>query len=129
MGVPLPERNRRRLEDIERQQRRRMLTPAIHDALRQLIHYLDEGPGTGENSGAHKVSTYSGAFLTGVTWYRSAAAVSPIVSLAITYTGAFPTEEVWTMYDTNGTTVLATLRDTITYSGAFEATRTRTWTA
>ena len=49
------------------------------------------------------------------------------MQLDITYTGITPTTEVWKMYDTDGTTVLVTLTDAITYSGVFEATRTRTW--
>jgi hypothetical protein len=122
------EANRRRLEDIDSQVRRRMLTPALHAALRQLIHYLDDGPGAGETSGAHKVTTHSGPFTTQAVWYRSSALISKIVQLDVTYTGAFPTQEVWTMYDGDGSTVLVTLTDTITYSGAFEATRTRVWT-
>jgi hypothetical protein len=45
--------------------------------------------------------------------------------LTVTYTGAFPTTEEWKMYDTDGSTVLATVTDTISYSGPFETSRTR----
>lgn len=105
-----------------------MLTPALHDSLRQLIHFLDDGPGTGETSGAHKVTTLSGAFITQAVWWRSTGMLSKILQLDITYTGAFPTTETWTLYDVDGVRVLAILQDAITYSGAFEVSRTRTWT-
>jgi hypothetical protein len=100
---------------------------AEHNAVRQLIHFIDDGPADGFASGAVKDTTFTGAFPTSEVWYESAARTQKIVQLDVTYTGALPTAEVWRMYDTDGVTVLVTLTDAITYSGAFESTRTRTW--
>ena len=59
-------------------------------------------------------------------WWESNSKLKKIVELTITYTGIFPTTEVWKMYDTDGSSVLATITDAITYSGPFEKDRTRT---
>jgi hypothetical protein len=103
------------------------LSPGGHKALRDLIHFIDEGPADGFVTGAYKESVFSGAKLTNETWWESAAKSKKIVQLDVTYTGVLPTTEVWKMYDTDGTTVLVTLTDAVTYSGVFEDTRTRTW--
>jgi len=103
------------------------ITEPQHKALRDLIHFIDDGPADGFPSGAVKDVTYSGAFPTGVDWWEDATRTQRIVDLAITYSGAFPTSEQWRMYDTDGVTVLVTLTDAITYAGAFETSRTRTW--
>ena len=103
------------------------ISEAQHKTLRQLIHFIDDGPADGFTSGAYKESVYTGAFLTQEIWWESASKLKKIVQLDATYTGAFPTTEVWQMFDTDGTTVLVTITDTITYSGSFEDTRTRTW--
>lgn len=101
------------------------ITAAQHEILRQLIHFIDDGPGCGFATGAFKETTYSGAFPTAEIWYDDATKVKKIVEKTTTYTGAFPTTEVWKMYDTDGSTVNCTATDTIVYSGAFEQTRTR----
>ena len=103
------------------------ISAAQHKALRDLIHFIDDGPADGFPSGAVRDTTYSGAFPAVVDWWEDATKTQRIVDLTITYTGAFPTTEQWRMYDTDGVTVLVTLTDAITYSGAFETTRTRTW--
>lgn len=103
------------------------ITDAQHKALRDLIHFIDEGPADGFASGSYKETTYNGVFPTVIDWWEDVTKTQRIVDLTITYTGAFPTTEVWRMYDTDGVTVLVTLTDTITYNGALEATRTRTW--
>ena len=103
------------------------ITPAQHKALRDLIHFIDDGPADGFASGSYKETTYNGVFPTVIDWWEDVTKTQRIVDLTITYTGAFPTTEVWRMYDTDGVTVLVTLTDTITYNGALEATRTRTW--
>jgi hypothetical protein len=38
------------------------------------------------------------------------------------------TQEQWKVYDVDGSTVLATVTDSISYSGVFETSRTRTIT-
>lgn len=102
------------------------LTANQHQALRQLIHFIDEGPASGFASGAHKVTTYSGIFPTSEIWYEDNTLAQKIVEVSTTYSGILVSSEEWKMYDTDGTTLLATVTDSYTYSGLFEATRTRT---
>jgi len=103
-----------------------------HGVVRQLIHFIDEGPGDGFLSGAYKeVLPAASPFPTSVIWWESAAKLKKIVEKTITRTGGgatnvTPTPIVWQVYDTDGTTVLATVSDAITYSGVFETARTRT---
>ena len=61
-------------------------------------------------------------------WWESAAKLKKIVERTVTWTGAFPTTDAWKVYAADGSTVLATVSDAISYSGAFETTRTRTIT-
>jgi hypothetical protein len=103
------------------------ITAAQHNALRQLIHFIDGGPADGFASGAYSESIYSGALETSETWYDDDTKAKKLVELEITYSGVFPATETWKSYAADGVTVLITLVDTITYSGAFEANRDRTW--
>lgn len=98
-----------------------------HKTLRDLIHFIDEGPGDGFASGAFKENLPSGSpFPTSVTWYLDVAKTKKLVEKFITYTNtAFPTTIHWNMYDFDGVTIIHTVIDTITYNAAFEATRTR----
>lgn len=103
------------------------ISAATHQALRQLIHFVDDGPANGFPSGSFRETLPTGnPFPTSAIWYESSAKLKKIVSLEISYTGAFPTTEVWKVFDVDGSTVLATLTDAIVHSGAFESTRTRT---
>lgn len=99
-----------------------------HKTLRQLIHFLDDGPGEGFASGAyHEILPSGDPFPTSETWWESAAKLKRIVDLTITRNAnKTPATEAWRMYDTDGSTVLATVTDTIAYSGVFETSRTRT---
>lgn len=106
------------------------LTEAQHKTLRQLIHFIDEGPAEGFLSGAYK-EIVGGVFPTSVIWYTDSGKTQKIVEKTITRTGGgatnvAPTPIVWKVYDTDGTTVLATVSDAITYSNVFETSRTRT---
>ena len=103
------------------------LSEAAHKALRQLIDFIDDGPGHGFASGAFKETT-GGVFPTAGTWYvvGSTPPAGKWVELLTTWTGAKITQEIWKIYDTDGSTVLATVTDAITYSGAFETSRIRT---
>jgi hypothetical protein len=101
------------------------LSEGAHKTLRQLIHFIDGGPAEGFASGAYRVTTGT-AFPTAITWWVDNTLTDKIVEKLITYTGAFPTTIQWKVYDTDGSTVLATVTDAITYSGAFETSRTRT---
>lgn len=100
-----------------------------HKTLRQLIHFIDEGPAEGFASGAYKeILPSANPFPTSVIWWESSSKLKKIVEKLITWTGAFPTTIKWNIYDTDGSTKLATVSDAISYSGVFETTRTRTIT-
>lgn len=108
------------------------ITSAEHQTLRQLIHFLDEGPGYGFASGAYK-EIVGGVFPTSVTWYTSAAKTHKIIEKIIERsvppaTNLRPTPVVWNVYSSDGSTIVQSLQDDIVYSGAAEASRTRTLT-
>lgn len=103
------------------------LTADGHKVLRQLIHFIDEGPTEGFASGAYKETLPSAAiFPTSIIWWESSSKLKKIVERTLTWTGPNLTTSVWEVYDTDGSTVLATITDTISYTGVFETTRTRT---
>ena len=98
-----------------------------HKTLRQLIHFIDNGPAEGFVSGAYRETLPSPSpFPTSVIWYTDSGKTDKIVEKLITYTGVNPTTVQWKMYDVDGSTVLATVTDAISYSGVFETSRTRT---
>lgn len=103
------------------------LEPA-HKTLRDLIHFIDEGPGDGFASGAFKEILPTGSpFPTSITWYLDIAKTKKLVEKFITYNSShFPINIHWNMYDYDGVTLIHTVIDAITYSTAFEASRTRT---
>lgn len=98
------------------------ITEYQHKVLLQLIHFIDEGPAEGFATGATKTVTGT-VFPSQVLWKRANA--TKLVEKNITWTGPVPTTIQWKMYDTDGATVLATVTDTISYSGPFETGRTR----
>lgn len=104
------------------------ITTSQHRALRQLIHLADEGgPFEGFATGAYQETLpAANPFPTSVIWWTSSAKTSKIVEETITYNGnkTVATDQ-WKAYDTDGITVLATVTDTISYSGVFETSRTR----
>lgn len=100
------------------------LTENAHKILRQLIHFIDNGPAEGFASGAYREVTGT-VFPTAIIWWESSSKVKKIVEKLITWTGATPTQIQWKVYDTDGTSVLATVTDTVSYSGPFETSRTR----
>lgn len=104
------------------------LTESQHQTLRHLIHFIDSGPAEGFASGAFRECLpASNPFPTSETWYTSSAKTDKIVELTITRgVGQRPETESWEIYDTDGSTVLATVTDTITYSGPWEVSRERT---
>jgi hypothetical protein len=98
------------------------ITEAQHKALLQLIHFIDEGPAEGFATGATKTVTGT-VFPTQVLWKRADA--TKLVEQNLTWTGVVPTTIEWKIYAADGTTVLATVTDTVAYSGVFETGRTR----
>jgi hypothetical protein len=103
------------------------LTEEGHKILRQLIHFIDDGPAEGFTSGAYRETTGT-VFPTNITWWESSGKTKKIVEKNITWTGANATTIEWKVYDTDGSTLLATVSDAISYSGVFETSRTRTIT-
>jgi len=98
-----------------------------HKIVRHLIHFIDDGPADGFVSGAYKEILPAGnPFPTQAIWWESAAKLKKIVEFNMTRDSQKkPATEEWKMYATDGTTVLCTVTDTITYSGVQESTRTR----
>jgi hypothetical protein len=105
------------------------LTPSEHETLRQLIHLADGagGPYEGFPTNAYRETLpTSDPFPTSVIWWTSAAKVAKYVEKFITYNGnKTPATIQWKAYGTDGVTLLATVTDTITYSGVFELYRVR----
>lgn len=103
------------------------LTESGHRILRQLIHFIDDGPAGGFTSNAYKETLPAGPFPASIVWWESASKLKKIVERLLTWSGANLTTDQWKMYDTDGSTVLVTVTDAISYSsGVFESTRTRT---
>ena len=101
------------------------LTAAQHAALRQLTHFIDNGPAEEFASGAYREMTGT-AFPTAIIWYNeSGVGKLKIVEKLITWTDVNPTTIVWKVYDASEV-LLATITDTVTYSGIFETSRVRT---
>lgn len=103
------------------------VTEAAHKTLRQLIHFIDDGPAEGFASGAYReILPSASPFPTSVVWWTSAAKTAKIVEKLITRnSNQTPSQIQWKVYAVDGTTVLATVTDTISYSGVFETSRTR----
>lgn len=103
------------------------ITPAQHETLRQLIHFIDQGPGDGFATGAFKETLPTGnPFPTSVTWYLDVGKTKKLVEKFLIYNAnKFPITIHWNMYDFDGVTIIHTVIDTITYNAAFESTRTR----
>lgn len=96
-----------------------------HEVLRQLIHFLDCGPGHGFASGAYK-EIVGGAFPVSITWYVDSTKTKKIFEEIIYRDRIFPQVIIYNMYDYDGITVIQSAKDTITYyNNAFEASRIR----
>jgi len=104
------------------------ITANAHQTLRQLIHFIDDGPADGFVSGAYKEILPSGQpFPTSIIWWESAAKTEKIVEKTYTYNPNKTVSQVeWKMYDTDGSTVLIIVTDSISYvNGIFELSRVR----
>lgn len=103
------------------------LKSGSHASLHQLIHLADGGgPFEGFASGA-VLDTGPAPFPTASIWYTDSSKTKKIVEQQVTYNEnrTIATEQ-WRAYDVDGTTVLATVTDAITYQGVVETARTRT---
>src|SRR5271154_2679558 len=64
------------------------ITPMEHETLRQLIHFIDEGPGDGFASGAFKVTLpTSSPFPTSIIWYLDTGETQKLVTKSIVWSG------------------------------------------
>lgn len=104
------------------------LTEEGHKVLRQLIHWIPDGPGDGFSTTPFKKTTWSGIFKTAEVWWESSSMLKKIFEHTMTWTGINKTGEVWTLYKTDGTSPHARATDTITFNGIFEDERTRVYT-
>lgn len=97
---------------------------------RSLINFIDTGPAEGFISGSYRVSLpIGGPFVKQRTWYTDLTMSQKILDLVYVRTAfGAAIQKTWTLYQTDGVTPLHTVVDTITYSGAFEYTRTRAFT-
>ena len=110
------------LEDLDAAISGGGITENQHRSLLQLIHFISEGPAEGFATGATKTVTGT-VFPTQELWKRADA--TKLVEKNITWIGVNATTIEWKIYAADGITVLATVTDTITYSGVFETGRTR----
>lgn len=104
------------------------ISATVHRTLRQLVHLADGGgPFEGFTTGAYReILPSTSPFPTSVIWWTDSGKTAKIVEHALTYNAnkTVATSQ-WKAYDTDGVTVLATVTDTMTYSGIFETSRTR----
>lgn len=104
------------------------LTETGHKVLRQLIHWIPDGPGDGFSTSPYKEIVWSGAFKDSEIWWESSDKLKKLFEHTMTWTGVNKTGEIWTLYKTDGSSPHARATDAITYSGVFPQTRTRTFT-
>ena len=101
-------------------------------AIRDLAAFLPDNIGPDISTAPYREITPAGSpFPTSVIWYESAAKTEKVVECVVTRNSLQQiTQAVFTLYDTDGSTVLATATDVITYdaTGIFETSRTRTFT-
>jgi hypothetical protein len=105
------------------------ISEPIHKTLRHIIHFIDDGPGDGFLSGSYKeILPLKDPFPTSVIWWESSAKIKKLLEKAYTYNANKTVSQAqWKIYDTDGSTVLTTVTDTIVYSGVFELNRTRSF--
>lgn len=121
------------LKDADNATNSAITTEVHHRRLRQLIHFIEDGPTQGFTTGSFYEETSSLAppfntiLPTDLIWWVSSAKTQKIVEKVITWDTANqrPTQILWRVYDVDGTTVLATVTDAYDYTGTFP-TRTRT---
>lgn len=103
------------------------ITADQHETLRQLIH-LAEGGGPFEGFGPTALEEVGpvGPFPTASIWWTTPDRTARIVDETVTYNSNRTINTVqWRAYDTDGSTVLATVTDTFLYQGVFQTFRSR----
>lgn len=103
------------------------LSATDHETLRQLIHFIDDGPADGFASGSYK-EIIGQPFPASITWYVDSSKGQKIVEEFLWYNdSSAPTVIIWNMYAADGTTIVHTITDNIDYADTiYEVNRTRT---
>jgi hypothetical protein len=106
------------------------ITESQHKVLKQLIHFIDDGPAEGFGSSLYReISGGTKVYPTLVTWYEDSSKIKKIVEKTIGRTGigsnVRPNPITWKVYAADGVTVVATIIDVITYEGVLEVSRIR----
>jgi len=99
------------------------LTSGTHRNLPQLIHLAENGPYEGFATGA-TLDIGPQPFPTASIW-KAAAGQKIVEKFWTRNNNKTPSTIQWKVYAEDGTTLLATVTDTITYQGTFETSRTR----
>ena len=101
-----------------------LLTEDQHPRARQLIHQLlTGGP---ESAGYREMLPAGEPFPTQIIWWETSDKLKKIVEVNLTRNENKTTAtEEWKVYDLDGSTVLKTITDTMSYTGVFETARTR----
>ena len=103
-----------------------VITSASHETLRQLIHFIDEGPTAGGSSFYKQVLPAGAVFPKTASWFMDSGYTQKVVEQFVTWQGVVVSQSIWQMYDPTGAIVLATVTDTTSYvSGIFEFKTTR----
>lgn len=100
--------------------------PAQHAALRTLVHWAANGPFE-SYSGAFLETLPAGALLpTSFTWWSDAQKTTRLMDEQVTWGENLQVlTSTLRLYDADGTTVLVTATDTMSYEGFIEVSRTR----
>lgn len=102
------------------------LTASQHAALRTLNHWAAEGPFESYSGAYLETLPAAAAFPTDWIWWASSAKAAKLMDETVTYNSNMTVAtQRWRVYNSDGSTVLLTATDTMTYSGVFELTRTR----
>lgn len=93
--------------------------------LKKLLFYVNEGPVEGFSAGYKEI--IGQPFPTNVTWYSDALNTKKIVEkIIIRNPIQMPTSTTWHLFDLDGTTIIKSLTDSITYTNnVFETSRVR----
>lgn len=105
------------------------LSARKHENLRQLIHFIDDGPTQSFSNGSFReILPLGDPFPTQVVWWESSSKIRKILETNITRNAnKMPYIIEWVLFDSDGTTILESVTDNITYiNGVFEQGRTRT---
>lgn len=96
-----------------------------HKTLRQLIHFINNGPGDGFYSNPFR-ETAGNPFPTRITWWSDSSKTLRLFQTEITRSGIYPVTESYKMFSAGGA-LLAVATDAITYQGAYEVARSRSF--